>query len=75
MTIHSKLKSIERDRYQVVGAGPLPPMSKIKLDKLHSHVIKSTFHSIVHRDIQEECGSSRILTALVLKFAGAQLLY
>jgi len=25
----------------------------------------------VHRDIQEVCGSSRQLTALVLKFAGA----
>ena len=32
---------------------------------------KLTFHSIVHRDIQEVCGNSRILTALVLKFAGA----
>ena len=36
------------------------------------HVIKLTFHSIVDRDIQEVCGSSRILTALVLKFAGAR---
>ena len=36
------------------------------------HVIKLTFHSIVHRDIQELCGSSRLLTALVLKFAGAR---
>jgi len=36
------------------------------------HVIKLTFHSIVHRDIQEVCRSSRILTALVLKFAGAR---
>ena len=35
-------------------------------------VIKLTFHSIVDRDIQEVCGSSRILTALVLKFAGAR---
>ena len=35
------------------------------------HTIKLTFHSIVDRDIQEVCGSSRILTALVLKFAGA----
>ena len=40
-------------------------------DKLHAHVIKLTFHSLVDRDIQEVCGSSRILTALVLKFAGA----
>jgi len=31
-----------------------------------------TFHS---RHIQEVCGSSRKLTALVLKFAGAQLFY
>ena len=36
------------------------------------HMIKLTFHSIVHRDIQEVCGSSRILTALVLKFGGAR---
>jgi len=36
-------------------------------------VIKLTFHSIVHRDIQEVWGSSRILTALVLKFAEAHL--
>ena len=36
------------------------------------HVIKLTFHSIVHRDIQEVCGSSRLLTALVLKFARAR---
>ena len=36
------------------------------------HVIELTFHSIVHRDIQEVCRSSRILTALVLKFAGAR---
>ena len=36
------------------------------------HVIKLTFHSIVHWDIQEVCGSSRLLTALVLKFAGAR---
>jgi len=35
------------------------------------HVIKLTFHSIVDRDIQEVCGSSRIVTALVLKFARA----
>ena len=35
------------------------------------HVIKLTFHSIVHWDIQEVCGSSRLLTALVLKFVGA----
>ena len=34
-------------------------------------MIKLTFKSIVHRDIQEVCGSSRILTALMLKFAGA----
>ena len=27
---------------------------------------------IVHGDIQEVCGSSRIVTALVLKFTGAQ---
>ena len=40
------------------------------MDKLHAHVIKLTFHSIVHRDIQEVCGSSRILTAPVFKFAG-----
>ena len=33
--------------------------------------MKLKFHSIVHRDIQEVCGSSRILTALVLKFARA----
>jgi len=32
------------------------------------HVIKLT-HRIVHRDIQEVCRRSRILTALVLKFA------
>jgi len=38
---------------------------------LQAHVIKLTFHSIVDRDIQEVCGSSRLLTALVLKFAGA----
>ena len=37
-------------------------------DKLQAHVI----NSIVHRDIQEVCGSSRLLTALVLKFAGAR---
>jgi len=36
------------------------------------HMITSTFHSIVDRDIQEVCGSSRILTALVLKFTGAR---
>ena len=36
------------------------------------HVIKLTFHSIVHRDIQEICGSRRILTAVALKFAGAR---
>ena len=41
-------------------------------DKLQAHVIKLTFHSIVYRDIQEVCGSSRLLTALVLKFAGAR---
>jgi len=35
------------------------------------HVIKSTFYSIVGRDIQEVCGSSGILTVVVLKFAGA----
>jgi len=35
-------------------------------------MIKLTFHSIVDRDIQEVCGSSRILTALVLKFAEAR---
>ena len=40
-------------------------------DKLQAHVMKLTFHGIVHRDIQEVCGSSRLLTALVLKFAGA----
>ena len=43
-------------------------------DKLHIHVIKLTFHighSIVHRDIHEVCRISRILTAIVLKFAGA----
>jgi len=34
--------------------------------------IKLAFHSIVDRDIQEVCGSSRLLTALVLKFAGAR---
>jgi len=34
-------------------------------------VIKLTFHSIVHRDIQEVRGSSRLLTALVMKLAGA----
>jgi len=34
--------------------------------------IKLTFHSIVHRDIQEVCGCSRLLTALVLKFAGVR---
>ena len=28
--------------------------------------------SIVHRDIEEVYGSSRLLTALVLKFAGAR---
>ena len=39
-------------------------------DKLQAHVIKLTFHSIGHRDIQEVCGSSRPLTAL--KFAGAR---
>ena len=39
--------------------------------KLHAHVIKLTFHSIMDRDIKEVCGSSRILTTLVLKFAGA----
>ena len=27
-------------------------------------MIKLTFHSIVHRGIQEVCGSSRLLTAL-----------
>jgi len=33
---------------------------------------KITFHmGIVHSDLQEVCGSSRIVTALVLKFAGA----
>ena len=37
-----------------------------------AHMIKLTFSSIVHRDIQEVCGSSRLLTALVLKFAGAR---
>ena len=42
------------------------------MDKLHAHVIKLTFHSIVHRDIQEVCENSRILTALVLKFAGVR---
>jgi len=41
-------------------------------DKFQAYVIKLTFHSIVHRDIQEVCGSSRLLTALVLKFAGAR---
>ena len=41
-------------------------------DKLHAHVIKLTFHSIVDGDIQEVCRSSRILTALALKFAGAR---
>ena len=41
-------------------------------DKLHALMIKLTFHSIVHRDIQEVCGSSRLLTALVLKSAGAR---
>jgi len=41
-------------------------------DKLYAHVIKLTFHSIVDRDIQEVCRSSRVLTALVLKFAGAR---
>ena len=41
-------------------------------DKLHAHVIKLTFHNIVYRDIQEGCGSSRLLTAPVLKFAGAR---
>jgi len=42
-------------------------------DKLHASTHdKLTFHSIVHRDIQEACESSRILTALVLKFARAQ---
>jgi len=35
-------------------------------------MIKLTFHSIVDRDIQEVCGSSRILTALVLKYASAR---
>jgi len=38
----------------------------------------TTFHSIVHSDIQEVCGSNRIVTALVLKFtrcSGVQLLY
>jgi len=38
------------------------------------HFIKSTIYSIVQRDLQEVYGSSRILTALVLKFASAQLL-
>ena len=36
-------------------------------------MIKLTFHSIVHRDIQEVCGSSRLLTTLVVKFAGGAL--
>jgi len=44
-------------------------------DKLQALVIKLTFHSKVDRDIQEVRGSSKLLTALVLKFAGAQLLY
>ena len=35
-------------------------------------MIKLTFHSIVDRDIQEVCGSSRILTAVMLKFAWAR---
>jgi len=34
------------------------------------HMTKLTFHSIVDRNIQKVCGSSRILTAVVLKFAG-----
>jgi len=33
---------------------------------------KINIPSIVDRDLQEVCGSSRILTALVLKFAGVR---
>jgi len=36
-------------------------------DKLCAHVVKLTFHR--YSDIQEECGSSRIATALLLNFA------
>ena len=41
--------------------------------KLHAHVTKLTFHSTVDSSVQEVhvFGSNRILTALVLKFAGA----
>jgi len=35
------------------------------------HLMKLTFHSIVHRDRQEVCRCSRLLTARVLKFARA----
>jgi len=35
-------------------------------------MIKLTFRNIVHRDIQQVCRSSRLLTALVLKFAGVR---
>jgi len=36
------------------------------------HVLKLMVICIVHSDIKEVCGSSRIVTALVLKFARAQ---
>ena len=39
-------------------------------DKLCAHVVKLTFHR--YSDIQEECGSSRIVTALSLNVAGVR---
>jgi len=36
------------------------------------HVIKLTFPRIGDRDIKEGWGSNRLLTGLVLKFAGAR---
>ena len=34
--------------------------------------INIPYSATVHSDIQEECGTSRLVTALVLKFSGAQ---
>ena len=41
-------------------------------DKLSVHMVKLTFHKLVHSDIQEVCGSSRIVTALALMFTRTQ---
>ena len=47
--------------------GPVALETEVRVMCSHAHVIKLTFHSIVHRDIQEVCGSSRKITRGILE--------